>query len=83
MHFATVSRKGQVVIPAEIRKALGIEPGTRLDFSIEGRSLRVEVVRRAAPTRLEDGYGLLTCRKPGKRNLAEFGVARASRERGE
>lgn len=62
MSTATVSDRGQVVIPAEIRRLLGIAPGTRLDFTIEGQSLRVEVARRAAPSRLEDGYGLLiTC----------------------
>jgi AbrB family looped-hinge helix DNA binding protein len=79
MSTATVSEKGQVVIPAEIRKVLGIAPGTRLDFSVEGQSIRVEVARRAAPTRLEDGYGLLVCRKPGTRRLADFDVAQAMR----
>lgn len=83
MSTATVSEKGQVVIPAELRKLLGIAPGTQLDFTVEGQSLRVEVVRRAAPTRLEDGYGMLVCRKSGKRRLAEFNVARAMRERDE
>lgn len=82
MSTATVSEKGQVVIPAEIRKLLGIAPGTRLDFTVEGQSLRVEVTRRSAPTRLEDGYGLLVARKPGKRRLSEFDVATAIRERG-
>src|SRR5690606_31707025 len=81
MATATVSEKGQVVIPAEIRRTLGIAPGTQLGFTGEGQSLRVEVVRRAAPTRLEDGYGLLVCREPGKRDLAEFDVAKAMRER--
>jgi len=80
MSSATVSAKGQVVIPAEIRKVLGIAPGTRLDFSVEGQSIRVEVARRAAPTRLEDGYGLLVCRKPGTRRLADFDVAQAMRK---
>ncbi|MCM5571608.1 AbrB/MazE/SpoVT family DNA-binding domain-containing protein [Burkholderiaceae bacterium FT117] len=80
MSTVTVSEKGQVVIPAEIRKLLGIAPGTQLDFTIEGQSLRVEVSRRAAPTRLEDGYGLLVCRKPGKRRLSEFDVAEAMRK---
>lgn len=77
MSTVTVSEKGQVVIPAEIRKVLGIAPGTQLEFTIEGQSLRVEVARRAAPTRLEDGYGLLVCRKPGTRRLADFDVAHA------
>ena len=56
MSTAAVSDRGQGVIPAEIRRLLGIAPGTRLDFTIEGHSLRVEVARRAAPTRLEDGW---------------------------
>jgi antitoxin PrlF len=80
MATVTVSDKGQVEIPAEIRKQLGIEPGTRLSFTVEGQSLRVEVVRKAAPTRLEDGYGMLVCRKPGERRLAEFEVAAALRK---
>ena len=70
------------MIPAEIRKLLGIAPGTRLAFTIEGQSLRVEVACCAASTRLEDGYGLLVCRKPGKRRLADFDVAQAMRDRG-
>ena len=80
MSTATVSEKGQVVIPAEIRKVLGIAPGTQLDFSVEGQSIRVEVARRAAPTRLDDGYGLLVYRKPGRRRLADFDVAQAMRK---
>jgi AbrB family looped-hinge helix DNA binding protein len=82
MSTVTVSEKGQVVIPAKIRKLLGIAPGTRISFTIEGQSLRVEVVRRTAPTRLEDGYGMLVCSKPGKRRLSDFDVAAAMQERG-
>lgn len=33
--FTTVSSKGQVVIPAELRNALGIEAGTRLAIQQE------------------------------------------------
>ena len=33
MAIATVSSKGQVVIPLDVRRALGIQPGDRLDFS--------------------------------------------------
>lgn len=29
-HYATLSTKGQLVIPANIREELGIEPGTRI-----------------------------------------------------
>jgi len=37
----TVTEKGQVTIPGPIRKALGIEPGTRLRFEMEGNKLVV------------------------------------------
>ena len=34
--YATVSTKGQLVIPASIREELGIEPGTRVAIRREG-----------------------------------------------
>jgi AbrB family looped-hinge helix DNA binding protein len=34
--YATVSTKGQFVIPATIREELGIEPGTRIAIRREG-----------------------------------------------
>ncbi len=37
--FTTVSSKGQMVIPAQIREAMGIEPGTRVAIRIEGAEL--------------------------------------------
>ncbi|MBK5931834.1 AbrB/MazE/SpoVT family DNA-binding domain-containing protein [Halochromatium salexigens] len=35
----TISDKGQVVIPAVIRRRLGLEPGSKLDFELEGVGL--------------------------------------------
>ena len=35
----TVSTKGQVVLPAEIRRRYGIEPGTRLQVVDTGRHI--------------------------------------------
>lgn len=32
------------------------------------------------PTRAEDGFGMLVCKRPGTRWLAEFDVATAMRE---
>jgi AbrB family looped-hinge helix DNA binding protein len=37
--YATVSSKGQLVIPAPIREELGIEPGTRVAIRREGQEL--------------------------------------------
>jgi antitoxin PrlF len=80
MAAVTVSEKGQVVIPAEIRKQLGITPGCRLGFHIEGHSIRVVVERSITPSRLEDGYGMLVCHASGTRRLSSFDVAQAMRE---
>jgi AbrB family looped-hinge helix DNA binding protein len=36
VQVVTMSTKGQIVIPAEIRNELGIEPGSRISISVEG-----------------------------------------------
>ena len=79
MSTVTVSDKGQVVIPAAIRHRLGIGPGTKLDFELEGNSIRVRPLRAIKPTQAADGYGMLTCDQPGGRRLAAFDVATAMR----
>jgi AbrB family looped-hinge helix DNA binding protein len=50
--FATVSSKGQMVIPASIRESLGIEPGTRVAVRQEGTRVVLEPITRAAKRRL-------------------------------
>jgi AbrB family looped-hinge helix DNA binding protein len=81
MKTVTVSDKGQVVIPAEIRRDLGITPGCQLDFSLHGDTIQAVVRRRVTPSRAEEGYGLLVCRRPGTRRLSDFDVAAAMRQR--
>ena len=44
--LATVSTKGQFVIPADIREALGIRPGTRIAVLREGNRIILEPVNR-------------------------------------
>jgi antitoxin PrlF len=39
---ATISAKGQIVIPAEMRAALHLEPGDKLILSQEGKSITLE-----------------------------------------
>ncbi len=80
MLTVTVSHKGQVVIPADIRRKLGIAPGCQLDFRLEGHVIHAEVKRQSAPTQADDGFGMLVCKKPGTRRLADFDVALAMRE---
>ena len=80
MPTVTVSDKGQVVIPVEIRRRLGISPGCQLDFKLEGHVIHAEVMRQVAQTNVEDGFGMLVCTQPGKRRLADFDIALAMRE---
>lgn len=44
---ATVSTKGQLVIPAELREELGIRPGTRIAIIRDGNRIILEPVNAA------------------------------------
>ncbi len=52
--YATVGSKGQFVIPAPIREALGIEPGTRIAIRCEGSRVILDPETMAAKLRLID-----------------------------
>jgi AbrB family looped-hinge helix DNA binding protein len=80
MQTVTVSNKGQVVIPVQIRRRLGIAQGCELNFSLEGQVIHVEIKRQMVQTKAEDGFGMLVCKRPGKRRLADFDVAVAMRK---
>lgn len=43
MSHSTVTRKGQTTIPGEIRKALQIKPGDRLQYVVHGDSVTIRV----------------------------------------
>ena len=80
MPIVTVSDKGQVVIPAAIRKQLGITPGSQLTFTLEGNTIRVEVKHKKNITNLDDGFGMLVCPPGPTKRLTDFDVAQAMRE---
>lgn len=82
MATVTVSEKGQIVIPADIRQRLGIFPGCQLEFTLEGKTIRIDIKEPIPSTRPEDGYGMLVCKKPGERRLAEFTVAETIQKKG-
>ena len=42
-----VSKKGQVVIPAKIRKEFNLEKGTRVIFEVEGQNIIIKKVPTA------------------------------------
>jgi AbrB family looped-hinge helix DNA binding protein len=76
MPAATLTEKGQVVIPAEIRARYGLTPGTQVEFVDEGGAIRLVVRRRLTPSDPASGYGLVKVKAKGKpRRLEEFDAA--------
>jgi AbrB family looped-hinge helix DNA binding protein len=43
--FGLVTRKGQITLPAEMRRALGLSKGDRVSFTFEEGGIRVSPVR--------------------------------------
>ncbi len=77
MSVATLTEKGQIVIPAEIRARYELTPGTQVEFVDEGGTIRLLVRRRIAPSDPAAGYGLVKV-KPSRsrpRRLSEFDPA--------
>ena len=64
-----VHRKGLVVIPAEVRRRLGIYEGSCLELVVEGDSIRLLV-----PRSLRDAFGV-----DGERGLEVARLISASR----
>ncbi|MBK9326037.1 MAG: AbrB/MazE/SpoVT family DNA-binding domain-containing protein [Hydrogenophilales bacterium] len=62
METTTVTSKGQVTIPLELRKKLGIRQGSKIEFNLVGdhAELRVRHPSHEAP---ESGYGLLKSKR--------------------
>ncbi len=74
MGAAIVSPKGQVVIPADIRKQLGITPGSLVSVSVQGGAVRIALERAVTASNHAEGFGLLRYAGPARR-LADFDVA--------
>lgn len=50
--LSSLSPKGQITIPAEIRRILGVKPKDKVIITIEGEEVRI----KAAKSRLEESY---------------------------
>ena len=74
MSAVIVSPKGQVVIPAEIRKQLGITPGSLVSVSVQAGAVRIALERPVKASTHAEGFGLLRYAGPARR-LADFDVA--------
>ena len=79
MAAATLTQKGQIVIPAEIRARYGLTPGTQVEFADDDGTIRLVVRRRVTPSDPQAGYGLIkivpSAKGLPKRRLSEFDPA--------
>ena len=50
----SVTSKGQVTIPKRVRDALGITPGSKVEFDVAGGGARLKLVKRHASSRVEE-----------------------------
>jgi antitoxin PrlF len=75
-----VTAQGQISVPAEIRRKLGIGPGSVLEWEEEGDKV---VVRRAGRYSFEDIHRALFARPPKPKTLEELkqAIARHVREK--
>lgn len=48
MAYSTITSKGQTTIPNEIRRALNLRPGDRLEYAVEQDHFKVRVAAGAA-----------------------------------
>lgn len=48
MSTSNVTQKGQVTIPADMRKSLGLKAGSKVRFSLHGRKVTLERVEEPA-----------------------------------
>lgn len=59
--YSTITRKGQVTIPLEVREKLELDYGEKVEFTLNEKD---EVILKPAKTDLNDIYGALQQHKP-------------------
>ena len=62
MDSSSVTSKGQVTIPKEVRRELGIRRGSRVSFAVRNGKAELRVLRRV-PARAASGFGMLRVRR--------------------
>lgn len=78
MSSVLVSSKGQVVIPASIRRRLNITPGSVVDVEAVDNKIEISVRQARTATTHAAGFGMLRYTGAPKK-LSEFDVAKALR----
>ena len=78
MSAATLTEKGQIVIPADIRARYGLTPGTQVEFVDDGGVIRLLVRRRVQVTDPAAGFGLVKVKRAKngiQRRLSDFNAS--------
>ncbi|MFM9968233.1 MAG: AbrB/MazE/SpoVT family DNA-binding domain-containing protein [Burkholderiales bacterium] len=76
MSTLLVSSKGQIVLPAALRRRLGMGAGARLDVIEESDGVKLRVVRPVATADVSAMAGMVKARTRGMpRRLADFDPA--------
>jgi len=76
MNSSTVTSKGQMVIPARIRRIFGIKAGTRINFVEESGRIILEPVTREY---IHSFRGMF--KKPGEKSVVQEHLAERRAER--
>jgi len=72
----TISSKGQMVLPADIRRRLGLMAGTQMEIIEEADGVRLVVARAIKTADIASCAGMVTAPKKGKaRSLSNFDSA--------
>lgn len=74
---STVTTKGQVTIPSKLRKALGLFPGKKVAFRLEGGKITLEPLRDD----ITAAFGLLKSRRGVSVDEMDEAIAQAVVER--
>ena len=70
MAYSVLTSKGQITIPASVRKRLHLKSGDRLDFRVrEGQVVLVPLGKSAA-----DVFGMLSGKREGAVTVEEMGA---------
>ena len=77
--MTTIDKAGRVVIPADVRKRLGLTAGTELEMVIEGFALRL-VRAVAGPQLVRRGERLIAHPRAAEGQRTEIDVARLIEE---
>ena len=68
---ATITSKGQITVPREVRRMLGVRSGDKLLFESDGKGVRVRPIRNRSAFSKYRGIGNPEI-PSGRRNIAKW-----------